>query len=241
MHIRGIITMKLHSVSKRFFYWIYLSLYSNYSISGEIPKEFTYLHKVDPSIYQSMSFSTNDNFVGCPLDGYEGAQIICTRKLASVLKQVQITLKKKYPFYSLQVLDAYRPVRAVAHIQRWAKDLKDQKTKLKYYPFIDKKELLGVFIASKKSSHSRGSTVDIVIIDERSRERLDYGPSYFGEYTHFDYKKLTRQQRSNRYMLRKLMKEHGFKPYDLEYWHFTLQNEPFLKIYFDFPIRNSTK
>jgi D-alanyl-D-alanine dipeptidase len=30
---------------------------------------------------------------------------------------------------------------------------------------------------------------------------------------------------------------HGFRPYEKEWWHFTLSREPFPKTYFDFPVR----
>ena len=32
------------------------------------------------------------------------------------------------------------------------------------------------------------------------------------------------------------MLANGFKPYDKEWWHFTLNQEPFPQTYFDFPI-----
>ena len=60
---------------------------------------------------------------------YELASI-CTRALAIVLKKVQIELKQINPNYSLMILDAYRPISAVEHIKRWAKDPNDVKTKV---------------------------------------------------------------------------------------------------------------
>jgi D-alanyl-D-alanine dipeptidase len=32
------------------------------------------------------------------------------------------------------------------------------------------------------------------------------------------------------------MEKHGFKSYEKEWWHFTLENEPFPNTYFDFPV-----
>jgi len=214
-------------------------LAANICFAENLPNKFVYLHNIDPTIKQKLSFSTTDNFVGVPLDGYLGNQVICTKQAALALKNTQKVLKKAYPNYSLQILDAYRPTRAVKHIQRWAIDTNDQSTKLRYYPDFDKKDLLGTFLAAKKSSHSRGSTVDVVIVDEETNEWIDFGPKYFGEYTHINYKKLTELQIKNRLLLRKLMIANGFKPYDAEFWHFTLKNEPFPKTYFNFEIINN--
>lgn len=203
-----------------------------------LPQGFVYLHKIDPTIDQKIGFATNDNCVGVPLDGYDGTQVVCTRELARQLKIVQKALKKQHPYYSLQILDAYRPVAAVEHIKRWAGDLSDQKTKQKYYPDIDKRDLLGKYVAAGNSSHSRGSTVDLIIMDTKTKQPLDYGPDFFGDYCHVNYKGLTKLQKANRLMLRKLMLAHGFRPYDGEFWHFTLKQEPFPKTHFDFVIHN---
>ena len=170
-----------------------------------------------------------------PAEGYKAQRAICTKELALVLKEVQKALKKKG--LCLSIRDAYRPLRATKHFQRWAKDLKDQKTKAQYYPNIPKEELAGAFIAAKRSSHNRGSTVDLEILDDKTKEPLDFGPDTFGEESFTFCSKLTKEQQQNRLMLRKLMLQHGCKPYDKEFWHFTLKNEPFPDTYFDFPIK----
>ena len=204
--------------------------------ANNLPSGFVYLHDIDSSIYQELGFATKNNFVGESLHGYNSKQVICTINLAKALKKVQKALKKINPNYSLRVLDAYRPVAAVEHIKNWAKDLEDQKTKEQYYPNIEKKDLLGKYMAAGKSSHSRGSTVDITIIDTSTKKELDFGPIFFGDYVHVNYSGLSYTQKKNRYMLRKLMLKFNFKPYDAEFWHFTLKNEPFPKTYFNFTI-----
>ena len=157
--------------------------------------------------------------------------------MAEALKKVQKALKEKYPSYCLQVMDAYRPAKGVRHIKRWVDNHNDQTTKPKYYPDVDKKELKK-FMASKRSPHSRGSTVDVAIVDETTGKSLDYGPKKFGKASHFDYPELSETQRNNRLMLRDLMMAQGFKPLNIEFWHFTLANEPFPFTYFDFDIQN---
>lgn len=101
---------------------------------------------------------------------------------------------------------------------------------------MDKTELLGNYVASGKSAHSRESTVDIIIINTRTKQPLDFGPFFFGKYVHINYSGLTPIQKENRLMLRRLMIKHHFKPYDSEFWHFTLQNEPFPHTQFNFKI-----
>jgi D-alanyl-D-alanine dipeptidase len=45
------------------------------------------------------------------------------------------------------------------------------------------------------------------------------------------------EAQSNRALLADAMTRAGFHPYDKEWWHFTLMNEPFPDSYFDFPVR----
>lgn len=199
------------------------------------PQGFVYLDEVDPTIEQHLLFATPDNLVGTVLDGYEKGRVICTREAAVALKGVQKELKGMG--YCLRIDDAYRPVRAVDHIKRWAKDLTDQKTKHEFYPNIDKRDLAGKFIAARRSSHSRGSTVDVTILNDETKEELDFGPQTLGAESSPHATSITPQQRRNRLLLRDVMMRHGFKPYHREWWHFTLKKEPFPKTYFDFPVK----
>ena len=46
----------------------------------------------------------------------------------------------------------------------------------------------------------------------------------------------TNAEASNRRVLRSIMEDCGFIPYEREWWHYTLRDEPFPDTYFDFPI-----
>jgi D-alanyl-D-alanine dipeptidase len=59
---------------------------------------------------------------------------------------------------------------------------------------------------------------------------------HFGPESWPSYLELTAQQRANRLLLRSLMLENGFIPYEQEWWHFTLGDEPFPDTYFDFTV-----
>ena len=47
---------------------------------------------------------------------------------------------------------------------------------------------------------------------------------------------LTEEERNNRALLVGAMQAHGFKNYPMEWWHFTLEPEPYPDTIFDFPI-----
>jgi D-alanyl-D-alanine dipeptidase len=117
--------------------------------------------------------------------------------------------------------------------------MNDTLTKRKYYPNVAKKDLFKLDYIASRSGHTRGSTVDLTIVDLKTGEELDMGSSwdFFGTPSHPLHQNLTKEQRANRLLLRNLMMEAGFKPYSKEWWHFSLRNEPFPKTYFDFPIQ----
>ncbi|MBD3398052.1 peptidase M15, partial [Candidatus Micrarchaeota archaeon] len=48
---------------------------------------------------------------------------------------------------------------------------------------------------------------------------------------------MTPEQRAHRLLLRNAMIRRGFKPYNKEWWHFSLEKEPFPEKYFDFPVQ----
>jgi D-alanyl-D-alanine dipeptidase len=67
---------------------------------------------------------------------------------------------------------------------------------------------------------------------------LDTGTSFdfFGPESWPDHTAMTAQQRANRTILQVVMKKQGFRPHPKEWWHFTLETEPFPATYFDFPV-----
>lgn len=211
-----------------------------YTEASELPRGFVYLKDVIPDIREELHYATENNFVGERIDGYIKPRAILTKRAARALKKVQDELK---PFgLGLKIFDAYRPQQAIDHVVRWTRDLNDTKTKSQYYPDVAKKDLFKRGYISAKCGHTRGSTVDLTIISfdpDGTVKELDMG-------THFDLFSLksrpddlsvTPGQRAHRMLLQTLMKKHGFKPYEVEWWHFTLRNEPYRRTYFDFPIK----
>jgi len=207
--------------------------------ANELPEGFVDLQTVIPSMQLELRYYGQDNFLGCKVDGYEANRCIISEEAAAALAQVQADLQKFG--LSIKVYDAYRPQRAVDHFVRWAKDLDDTKMKAQYYPDVEKKNLFRDGYIAAKSSHSRGSTVDLTIIfaDGDSWQELDMGTGFdfFGPPSWPSNQSLLPEQRAHRMLLQQLMIKHGFVPIKEEWWHFTLGNEPYPDTYFDFPIR----
>ena len=199
---------------------------------------YVYLDDAIPGIVIELKYTTDDNFVGQPIDGYERGHAILSEPAAAALAEVQARLE---PYgLGLKVFDAYRPQRAVDHFVRWAADLDDQRTKLDFYPDVAKEDLFEEGYIAEQSGHSRGSTVDLTIVyrDEAGAvHELDMGSSYdfFGPISWPDSPAVTAQQRANRSLLQNVMIAYGFNFYAQEWWHFTLEGEPYPDTYFDFP------
>lgn len=218
-------------------FWVILSFGLSASAQQTpLPEGFVYLEQMVPEIIQESRYFSDRNFVGQPVDGYLAPRCIISQKGAEALKKVQEELK---PFgLGLKVYDAYRPQQAVNHFIRWAKDLVDTKTKKMYYPDVAKENLFRDGYIAGRSSHSRGSTVDLTIISLADKSEMDMGSPFdwFGPESWPDNPSASPSQRAHRLLLRTLMQKYGFSPYPQEWWHFTLKNEPFPETYFDFPV-----
>lgn len=220
---------------KKIFY-LFIFAINALSFAQELPNGFVYLEDVDASIQKELRYLSNNNFIGKKIDGYKNNCVIITKQAAHQLKKVQSQLLKEG--LSLKVFDAYRPQEAVNHFVKWAKILSDTLMKQEYYPKVPKSQLFNLGYIASKSGHTRGSTVDLTIVDSKTGKELNMGSPYdfFGVQSHPFYSNLSKEQQKNRMLLRKIMLEHNFKPYENEWWHFTLKNEPFRNIYFNFPV-----
>ena len=201
-------------------------------------ENFVVITDVVPDAILEIRYYSTYNFVGARVDGYEQPIALLTKQAADSLKVVSDELRQHG--YRLKIWDSYRPQRAVNHFIRWAEDLSDTVMKPIFYPMVDKSLLFEQNYIMARSGHSRGSTVDLTLVDEQTGKELDMGSPFdwFGKESHPDYMDLTSTQLANRLVLRHAMLSHGFKPLDSEWWHFTLANEPFPDTYFDFPVRD---
>ncbi|MBL7480562.1 M15 family metallopeptidase [Legionella bononiensis] len=224
-----------------------------------LPKGFVYLHEVAPDILQDMRYATSNNFIGNPIPGYLRGVCIVTRQTAEQLKKVEQAVKTKG--YTLKVYDCYRPQQAVNYFYKWSQNSKDERQKPEYYPREIKKDLFKRDYIALTSGHTRGSTVDLTLVQLDTANRTipthpitrcyDKSPDYLNDNsidmgTRFDcldvtansnYTNLSKSQKANRSLLKQLMISNGFKPYYSEWWHYTLRNEPFPHKYFNFPVQ----
>jgi len=209
--------------------WIGSSAYA-------LPKGFVYVSSVAPDIVQEMRYGGSENFIGEPIDGYVAPRAILSTPAALALKEVQETLR---PFgLGLKIYDAYRPQRAVDHFVRWARDVNDTRMKAHYYPTIPKDRLFTEGYIAARSGHSRGSTVDLTLIDLHTHQTIDMG-SNFDFFSPLSWPKdgrIDAHARAHRMLLQWVMEAHGWSHYDAEWWHFTLRHEPYPSTYFDFPV-----
>ncbi len=203
-------------------------------------KGFVLVSEVIPDVILEIRYHSTFNFMGQRVDGYDEPVAILTFEAAYALKKASDAAMALG--YRLKVYDAFRPQRAVDHFVFWALDLEAQEMKPYFYPEVEKGDLFIEGYIAKKSGHSRGSTVDITLVDMMTGTDVDMGGAFdcFGIRSHPGTTEgLTEKQIANRMLLQKLMMDAGFRPLDTEWWHFTLVNEPYPDTYFDFPLRTA--
>ncbi|MEP7010751.1 MAG: M15 family metallopeptidase [Acidobacteriota bacterium] len=201
-----------------------------------LPPGFVDLSQAVPGIVLDIRYTGPHNFVGVPIDGYVRPRALLTHLAAAALAKAQEDLA---PFgFGLKVFDAYRPQRAVDHFVRWSHDAAALTGKAEFYPQVDKSKLFELGYIAEKSGHSRGSTVDLTIVVLADGSELAMGSPYdlFDPISWPDSAKVSPEERAHRLLLREVMLRAGFKPYAQEWWHFTLEGEPFPETYFDFPV-----
>lgn len=209
----------------------------SFNIFGQLPNGFVYVEDVIPDLAVELRYNTSNNFVGTSINGYQSNKLIVTTEAARALKLVHEELQEQN--LCLKVYDGYRPQRAVNHFTKWARDLNDTINKQRFYPNVNKRNLFKEGYIASKSGHSRGSTIDLTIIDANTGKPLNMGSPYdfFGEESWVNYQNITKKQKGNRQLLQNVMLKNGFRNYAQEWWHFTLKGEPFSNTYFDFVVK----
>ena len=208
-----------------------------------------------------MKYFSKDNFTGDIVPHYKANRGIMTKEAAIALSKAQKKFLEKG--YSIVIYDAYRPSSSVQYFVEWMNDKNNTKRKKFNYPYIEKKiDMKDIYINSV-SGHSRGSTIDLSIIDKNKillkesiyEERtfngkiypfnndntIDCGTSFdlmdTASWSFNNKYDFTEEQKNNRKFIRDIMESEGFKVLDEEWWHFTLKNEPYPDQYFDFEIQ----
>ena len=197
---------------------------------------FVSLGEAVADVLLDIRYYSSFNFIGERIDGYEEPAALLTREAARALKGASDEAMEQG--FRLKVFDAYRPQKAVDHFIRWAADSGDIRTKAYFYPDLDKSQVIPQGYIAEHSGHSRGSTIDLTLFDMATQQDLDMGGTFdfFGERSHPDYTGVSAEQHENRMLLQQLMVKHGVRPIAEEWWHFTLENEPWPDTYFTFPV-----
>ena len=200
------------------------------------PSGFVLLSDLVPGIVQEIRYFSTYNFIGDRIDGYEEPCAILTKEAARALKSVSNEVFVRG--YRLKIFDAYRPACAVRQFVLWGIEDQDIRMKEYFYPELEKQELFSKGYIAKQSSHSRGSAVDLTLLDMKTGKELDMGGPFdlFSEVSHPDHAGITQEQYGNRKILRDVMIRNGFAPIDCEWWHFSLRDEPYPDTYFEFPV-----
>ena len=222
------------------------------------PDGFVRIADVVPDVIQDIRYCSDYNFIGRRIDGYEAPAALLAIAAAEALKKVADEVREAG--FRLKIYDTYRPLRAVADFLRWTRDPADTRMKADFYPDVDKSELVARGYIAEKSTHSRGSTVDLTLCDMNTEKEVDMGGTFdwFGKESHPDWcgnpetgeytgkipdhapasdRRITAEQFRNRVRLRALMVRHGFLPVEQEWWHFTFADEPYPDTYFDHPVK----
>ncbi|MFD1986421.1 M15 family metallopeptidase [Mesorhizobium newzealandense] len=211
-----------------------------------LPAGFVRLADVDPSIRQDIRYAGPDDFLHRKANGYDAPVCILTEQAAKALSGIQKAIAARG--LTLIVFDCYRPARAVADMGEWTRE--GGPPDPQWYPRVKRGDLIAKGYVGELSSHSRGSTVDVAITrtDRTSAlkpacgavdaDTLDFGTGFdcFDPMSETAHPGLAGEAAANRKMLVDAMRAGGFKNYAREWWHFTLEHEPFAKQRFDFPI-----
>ena len=201
---------------------------------------FVLLADAVPDAIEEIRYYTTYNFVGKRIDGYEEPAALLTLPAARALRKVSDGLVRRG--FRIRVYDAYRPLCAVSHFMRWARDSADTRMKRYFYPELEKDMLIPGGYIAERSAHSRGSAVDVTLFDMDAGTDADMGGAFdlFSGVSRSDCGTVTLEQRANRALLRDAMASGGFRPLKEEWWHFTLEGEPYPDTYFTFPVRRSS-
>jgi len=195
-----------------------------------------YLDEVLPGVFWDAKYASADNFTGNVVDGYLVNRVIGTRELSEALLRAMAIVAKRG--FGLFLWDGYRPQRAVHCFLRWADSPEDGRTKAKYYPNIDKREIVPLGYVAALSGHSRGSAIDLTLCDPGNGRPAEMGGTFdlMDACSRHGAEGISSAAIRNREILRGIMEDCGFIAYEQEWWHYSFRDEPYPNRYFDFPI-----
>ncbi|WP_300702437.1 M15 family metallopeptidase [Bacteroides sp.] len=178
---------------------------------------FINIAEADSSIVIELMYTRADNFTGEVL--YEDLHEAYLHPDAmESLSKAQYLLKELHPDYSLIVYDAARPMSVQQKMWDVVKGTSKQ-----------------IYVSNPARGgglHNYGLAVDISILDEQGSPLSMGTPvDYLGKEAHITEEaqlvksgKITEQEHANRLLLRRVMKDAGFRALPSEWWHFNRYN-----------------
>lgn len=154
-----------------------------------------------PTARQELRYATRENFTGEIIYDFQDAYL----RYGTVKKLMAVSEDLAEMGLGLKIWDAFRPVSA--QFQLWA---------VCPDPTYVANPNVGY------SSHSRGNTVDLTLVDAWGEELLmPTGFDDFSAKADRNYSDCTEEARSNALILELIMEKHGFTGYAGEWWHFS--------------------
>ena len=148
-----------------------------------------------------IKYATKDNFTRKVI--YDCEACFLRPEVAQALIEARKEILEKYG-YGIKLLDCYRP----GPFQQRLWDIMPDEDYVAH--------------PEKGSMHSRGTAVDLTLVDLDGNE-LDMGTpfDYFGEEAQQDYKGHSDAVNRHRYILRSTMKKYGLEQIRTEWWHYS--------------------
>lgn len=167
------------------------------------PADSDFVRVIDyiPGIRQELKYATEDNFTKQVIYDFRDAYL----RYGTVKKLKVVSEDLAEMGLYLKIWDGFRPVSAQFKLWEACPD--------------------ATFVADPNkgfSSHSRGNTVDITLVDGEGKEfPMPTGFDDFTSKADRDYDDCTEEERNNALILELLMEKHGFKGYAGEWWHYS--------------------
>lgn len=154
-----------------------------------------------PAASQELMYATENNFTGQVIYDFEDAYL----RWGTVKKLQLVSRDLEELGLYLKIWDGFRPVSAQFQLWEVCPDPTYVADPTKGY-----------------SSHSRGNTIDLTLVDESGRElTMPTGFDDFSVKANRDYSDCTDEETNNAQLLEILMEKHGFTGYFGEWWHFS--------------------
>ena len=173
------------------------------TVEEALPEDGDFVRILDyiPGAEQELFYATDRNFTGQRIYEFEDAYL----SYGTVKKLMAVAEELEKMGYGLKIWDGFRPVATQFALWEVCPDP----------AYVSNPE-------TGFSSHSRGNTVDLTLVDRVGVELVM--PTAFDDFTEKadrDYTDCTEEERRNAQLLQTVMESHGFRGYAGEWWHFT--------------------